>query len=46
MDSVFHGDGWADTASEGFHRALEAFVTAETWIVDGNYTSQGARQLV
>lgn len=46
MDAVFHARGWADVAHEEFLPALDEFTSAERWIVDGNYTSHGTRELV
>ncbi len=46
MDAVFHARGWADVAHEEFLPTLDEFTTAERWIVDGNYTSQGTKELV
>lgn len=46
MDSVFHRDGLADEAHDDFVPILEEFTDAERWVVDGNYTSHGARDVV
>lgn len=46
MDSVFHRDGWADEAPIHFVPALDEFTQAERWVVDGNYTSHGVRDVV
>ena len=46
MDAVFHARGWADTAHVEFLPTLDEFTTAGRWIVDGNYTSQGTKELV
>lgn len=46
MDAVFHARGWADAAHGEFLPTLDEFTTAGRWIVDGNYTSHGTRELV
>ncbi|MFP3882123.1 MAG: AAA family ATPase [Actinomycetota bacterium] len=46
MDAVFHARGWADTAHEEFLPTLEEFTSKDRWIVDGNYTSHGPREVV
>lgn len=44
LDSVFHRDGWADTADDNFVPIVEEFTDQPAWVVDGNYTSQGMRE--
>lgn len=46
MDSVFHRYGWADDAPDDFLPILEEFTRADRWVVDGNYTSHGVREVV
>lgn len=46
MDTVFHRDGWANQAHDDFLPILEQFTQAEQWVVDGNYTSHGVRDVV
>jgi adenylate kinase family enzyme len=46
MDSVFHRYGWADDAPDDFLPTLDDFTRAARWVVDGNYTSHGVRDLV
>jgi hypothetical protein len=46
MDSVFHRYGWADEAPGEFLPILDRFTRRDGWVVDGNYTSHGARELV
>jgi adenylate kinase family enzyme len=46
LDSVFHRGGWGRLAGEPFRREVAAFVSQPRWVVDGNYTSQGARELL
>lgn len=46
MDSVFHRDGLADKAHDEFLPILDRFTDAERWVVDGNYTRHGTRDVV
>lgn len=46
MDAVMHGQGWNSTSDEEFRRALDGFTSGERWVIDGNYTSHGAREVV
>ena len=46
MDSVFHRYGLANEAHDDFLPALDAFSAGERWVVDGNYTSHGAREVI
>ncbi|MGQ0849857.1 MAG: adenylate kinase [Actinomycetota bacterium] len=46
MDSVAHMHGWADGAHEDFLPALKRFTSGDRWVVDGNYTSWGTREVV
>ncbi len=46
MDSVFHKYGLADVAHGEFLPALDHFTDADRWVVDGNYTSHGTRDVV
>ncbi len=46
MDSVFHRHGWADEAHQDFGPTLDRFTQGEGWVIDGNYTSHGTRELV
>jgi len=46
MDSVFHRDGLANEAHEDFIPTLDEFTSGDRWIVDGNYTSHGTREVV
>lgn len=46
MDSVFHRYGWADDAHDDFLPTLDDFTHADRWVVDGNYTSHGVREVV
>ena len=46
MDSVFHREGWNSTPDGEFQAILDHFTSGERWVVDGNYTSHGMRELV
>jgi adenylate kinase family enzyme len=46
MDSVFHRYGWADDDPDAFLPTLDDFTRADRWVVDGNYTSHGVRDVV
>lgn len=46
MDSVFHRHGLADEAHDEFLPTLDEFTDAARWVVDGNYTSHGTRDVV
>lgn len=44
MDSVMHADGWNATPDDEFARIVGEFTDQDRWVVDGNYTSHGARE--
>jgi adenylate kinase family enzyme len=46
MDSVFHKHGWADDAPPEFGSTLDEFTRTDRWVIDGNYASHGARDVV
>lgn len=46
MDSVRHANGWDSTPDPEFQLVLGEFTAQERWVVDGNYTSHGAREVV
>jgi adenylate kinase family enzyme len=46
MDSVFHRYGLADEAHDHFLPTLDAFSDRLRWVMDGNYTSHGVRDVV
>lgn len=46
MDSVMHRDGWNATPDEEFGAILDEFASQQEWVMDGNYTSHGAREAV
>lgn len=46
MDAVFHRHGLAHVAHQDFLPVLDEFTDQDRWIVDGNYTSHGTRDVV
>lgn len=46
MDSVFHRYGWADDPPDDFLPTLDDFTRPDRWVIDGNYTSHGVRDVV
>ena len=46
LDSVFHQPGWEQLPTDEFRDAVRTFIDGVTWVVDGNYTSQGITDLV
>lgn len=46
MDAVFHRHGLADEAHDDFLPTLDRFTSQIAWIVDGNYTSHGTKELI
>ncbi|MEX2323885.1 MAG: hypothetical protein WEA29_08980 [Acidimicrobiia bacterium] len=46
LDAVFHQPGWQPKPDDEFQADVSAFVAADRWVVDGNYTSHGVSQLV
>lgn len=46
MDSVMHVGDWNATPDAEFQRILAEFAEQERWVMDGNYTSHGAREAV
>jgi adenylate kinase family enzyme len=39
LDSLFHQPGWAQLPDEEFRARVAEFVAADSWVVDGNYSS-------
>lgn len=44
MDSVMHVGDWNATPDDEFARIVAEFTEKNRWVVDGNYTSHGARE--
>jgi hypothetical protein len=45
MDAVFHRHGLAHVAHQDFLPVLDEFTDQDRWIIDGNYTSHGTRDV-
>ena len=39
LDAIFHQPGWTELEPEEFRRRVGRAVTAEGWVVDGNYSA-------
>ena len=46
LDSLYHQPGWRPLPSEDFQMAVADFALRPSWVIDGNYTSEGVRDLV
>lgn len=46
MDAVMHDGDWNATPDDVFATRLGEFAAQEHWVIDGNYTSHGARESV
>ena len=46
LDSLYWEPNWTEAASDTFRRRLRGAVAAERWVLDGNYFSVGAREIV
>jgi adenylate kinase family enzyme len=46
MDSVRHRDGWDSVGGEEFSAIVSEFARQDRWVIDGNYTSLGTRDVV
>lgn len=46
LDSVVHQPGWVPLAQDKFTDQVNRFVSGHEWVVDGNYTSLGARESI
>ena len=46
LDSVFHQPGWKQLDRETFQLRVKAYASAERWVIDGNYSSHGASDLI
>jgi adenylate kinase family enzyme len=44
LDSIYHGPEW--TPRPEFRQEVEAFVSGDRWVVDGNYTRAGTMETV
>lgn len=46
LDTVRHRDGWDSVDEPEFGAIVSEFVRREQWVIDGNYTSLGTREIV
>ena len=46
LDSVHHQEGWTHPSEQEFERIVSGFVSRDSWVVDGNYTSHGTTRFV
>lgn len=46
LDSVMHRGGWDSGRGAGFREEVAEFARGENWVIDGNYTSEGTREVV
>lgn len=46
LDALYWGPGWTPRPGEDFLADVRASVTADLWVIDGNYTAAGAADLV
>ncbi len=46
LDSIHNQPGWAELPADEFQERLRPIVAGKSWVIDGNYTSKGALDLV
>lgn len=46
LDSIYHQPGWEPLPEDDFQARVADFALQPSWIIDGNYTRMGMRQLV
>ncbi len=46
LDAVFHQPDWQQLPDDRFQSKVSEFTTAARWVVDGNYTSHGMRDVL
>ena len=46
LDAVRHAEDWDSTPDPEFQRIICEFASQDHWVVDGNYTSHGTREVV
>lgn len=46
LDSIYHQAGWEPLPEDEFRARVAEFALQPSWIIDGNYTSLGMRDLV
>jgi adenylate kinase family enzyme len=46
LDSIYHQKGWEPLPEEEFRAKLADFALNQEWVIDGNYNSEGMRELI
>lgn len=46
LDSIYHQPGWEPLPEADFRARVAEFALQPSWIIDGNYTSLGMRELI
>lgn len=46
LDSIFHRNGWSSEPDHLFQEEVAAFTRSSRWVVDGNYSSHGMRDVL
>ena len=46
LDSIFHQPGWKPRAADAFRAKVAGFAARDAWVIDGNYTSHGATDII
>ncbi len=46
LDGVFHQPDWTELPDDQFRSRVDEFTNADRWVVDGNYTSHGMRDVL
>ena len=46
LDSIYHQSGWQPLPDAEFRSRVADFALQPTWVIDGNYTSIGTRELI
>lgn len=46
LDSIYHQKGWEPLPNEEFRVKLADFALNQKWVIDGNYTSLGMKDLI
>ena len=46
LDSLFHQPNWVELPDREFRAKIAEFALQPSWVIDGNYTSHGVRELI
>ena len=46
LDGIHHQPGWIELPAEELQARLRPIVDGDAWVIDGNYTSRGAQDLI